>query len=146
MFHIADNHMLNTAKHLFANNLMIYQVASESRGTVDLYNSYTISLLIRHSLSMFANCWSQFLLDRLGRCLKLSVSTDSTSCHEFASQFGLAFVYTRNTTKYDRADRPSRKCLLNEKGVTPVTVDRSPATNRGGNNNERLNMVIAATY
>ena len=42
-------------------------------------------------LSMLANCRSQFLLDRLGRCLKLFVSTDSTSCHECASQFGLAF-------------------------------------------------------
>ena len=36
---------------------------------------------------MLANCRSQFLLDRLGRCLKLFVSTEST----FASQFGLDF-------------------------------------------------------
>ena len=42
-------------------------------------------------LSKLANCRSQFLLDRLGRCLKLFVSTESTSCIEFASQFGLAF-------------------------------------------------------
>ena len=42
-------------------------------------------------MSLFANCNSQILLDRLGRCLKLFVSTDSTSYHEFASQFGLAF-------------------------------------------------------
>ena len=30
--------------------------------------------------------------DRLGRCLKLIVSSESISCHEFASQFGLEFV------------------------------------------------------
>ena len=46
-------------------------------------------------LSKSANCRSQFLLDRLGRCLKLFISTESTSCHEFASQFGLQFFYTQ---------------------------------------------------
>ena len=43
-------------------------------------------------MSAFANCRSQFLLDRLGRCLKLIVSSESISCHECASQFGLEFV------------------------------------------------------
>ena len=70
---------------------------------------------------MLANCRSQFLLDRLGRCIKLSVSTDSTSCHENASQFGLAFFNTRKTRKNYREDRPSRMCLLNEP-ATPVTM------------------------
>ncbi len=42
---------------------------------------------------------SQFLLDRLGRCLKLFVSSESTSCHKFASQFGLTIFYTRKTSK-----------------------------------------------
>ena len=50
---------------------------------------------------MLANGRSQFLLDRLGRFLKLLVSTHSTSCHEFASQFGLEvgvnFVMVRRT-------------------------------------------------
>ena len=47
---------------------------------------------------MLANCRSQFLLDRHRRCLKLFIPTESTSCHEFASQFGLAiFLYARNT-------------------------------------------------
>ena len=41
-------------------------------------------------LSLFANWRSQFLLDRVERCIKLLASTESTSCHEFASQFGLA--------------------------------------------------------
>ena len=31
-------------------------------------------------MSLFANCRSQCLLDRLGRCIKLFVSTDSRSC------------------------------------------------------------------
>ena len=41
---------------------------------------------------MLENSRSQFLLDRLGRCLILFVSADSTSCHEFASAFGQTFV------------------------------------------------------
>ena len=32
------------------------------------------------------------MLDRLGRCLKLIISSESISCHEIASQFGLEFV------------------------------------------------------
>ena len=35
------------------------------------------------------------LVDRLGRCLKLTVSSESISCHEFASQFGLEFFFIR---------------------------------------------------
>ena len=64
-------------------------------------------------LSLLANCRSQLLLDCLGRCLKLFVSTDSTSSHEFASQFGPAIFYTRKTHKSYREDRVPRKCLLN---------------------------------
>ncbi len=41
----------------------------------------------------------EFLLDRLGTCLKLVISTENISCHEFASQFGLAIFYTRKTPK-----------------------------------------------
>ena len=43
-------------------------------------------------MSLFANFRSQLLLDRLGIWLKLIVSFESISCHEFASQFGLEFV------------------------------------------------------
>ena len=60
---------------------------------------YTIILLNSVCLSQLANCRSRFWLDRLGRCLKLFVSTDSTSCHKFASQFGLAIFYSRKTPK-----------------------------------------------
>ena len=42
---------------------------------------------------------SGFLLDRLRRCLKLLVSTESTSCHEFTSQFCIDIFYTRKTPK-----------------------------------------------
>ena len=50
---------------------------------------------------MLANCRSQFLLNRIGRCLKLFVSTENISSHEFASQFGLdIFLYAKNTQNY----------------------------------------------
>ena len=50
---------------------------------------------------MLANSRSQLLLDRLGRCLKPFVSTESISCHEFASQFGVAILlYVKNTQNY----------------------------------------------
>ena len=50
--------------------------------------------ILKYALNrpLFANCRSQVLLDRLGRCLKLTVSSESISFHEFASQFGLEFV------------------------------------------------------
>ena len=52
-------------------------------------------------LSHLANCRSQFLLDRLGRCIKLFVSTESTSCREFTCQFGLSiFLYAKSTQNY----------------------------------------------
>ena len=58
-------------------------------------------------LSQLANLRPQFLLDRLGRCLKLFVSTESTSCHELASQFGLEF-FMRKTLK--TSGKPGRQC------------------------------------
>ncbi len=60
-------------------------------------------------MSLFANGRSQFLLDRLGRCVTLFVSTESTSSHEFASQFGLAiFLYAKNTQKLTETVSPAR--------------------------------------
>ena len=62
---------------------------------------YTIILLKYVCLSVIANCRLQFLLNRLGRCFKLFLSTESISCHEFASQFGLEiFLYAKNTQNY----------------------------------------------
>ena len=67
-----------------------------------------IILLKSLSVTQFGNGRSQLLLDRLGRCLKLFVSTDSTSSHELASQFGLAFFYTRKTL--NTSGKPGRQC------------------------------------
>ena len=59
---------------------------------------YTTILLKYVCLSVFANCRSQFLLDRL----------DSTSSHEFTSRFGLATFYMRKTLK--TSEKPGRQC------------------------------------
>ena len=66
----------------------------KARGYCQVRVIYTIIRLKSVSQATFADCRSQFLLDRLGRCLKLIVSYRGTSSHEFASQFGLAFFYT----------------------------------------------------
>ena len=53
------------------------------------------------SLSVLTNCRSQCLLDRHRRCLKLFVSTEFISCHEYASQFDLDFfLYDNNYREY----------------------------------------------
>ena len=75
---------------------------------------YKLILLKSVCLSVLANCRSQFLLHCRGRCIKLFIATDSTSCHEFAPQFGLAFFYMRKTPKKTIA-KVSRKLLLNER-------------------------------
>ena len=62
---------------------------------------YTTILFKSVVLSQLSNCRSQFLLDRLGKCLKLFVSTESTSSDEFASQLGLEFfVFAKNINNY----------------------------------------------
>ena len=71
---------------------------------------YTIIRSLR-TLSVFANCRSQLLLDSLGRCLQLFVSSDSTFCHEFTSQFGLAFFYMRKTSKTSLKSGRQHVCL-----------------------------------
>ena len=80
---------------------------------------YIIILLKYVCMSQLANCRSQFLPDRLGRCLKLSVSTGGPYFHEFVSQFGLAIFYTRKTPKNYAENWASRKCLLNEPATDP---------------------------
>ena len=65
-------------------------------------------------MSKLANCRSQLLLDGFGRCLKLFVLSESTSCHKFASQFGLAIFYMRKTHKTS-GNRITLACVyLNE--------------------------------
>ena len=77
----------------------------------------------------------------LGRCLKLFVPTESISCHEFASQFGLAvFLYAKNTQNYCEYRVAHTNVYLNEAATAyclPVTVGRSPATTyMNGDNND----------
>ena len=73
------------------------------------------------------------------------VSGDVSNCSHMSSLLSLVhnFCYTstRKTPKNYRENQVQRKCMLNEpaseprKGtVTPVTVNRSPATSRNGNN------------
>ena len=76
-------------------------------------------------LATFAECSSQFLIVRLGRCLKLIASTRGTFCHEFASQFGLElFLYGKNPqTTVDRPAAVDRRSVadrqLNLNGRNP---------------------------
>ena len=101
------------------------------------YTQYTgYSLIIIYTIILLrsvdiTNCSSQSLLDRLGRCLKLSVSTD-TSSHEFTSQFGLAiFVYAKNTQKL------SRRLSLTQVSVEYAGHGRSIASdNMTGDNSD----------
>ena len=94
--------------------------------------------------STFADCRSQFLLDRLGRCLKLIVSYRGTSSHELASQFGLAIFYTRKTSINYRECRVSSIWLLNEKGRNAgLAGDRSTVSGKhtrafNGHSTDRL--------
>ena len=60
---------------------------------------YYKSLSVCRLRLQLANCRSTFLPDRLGRSLKLFVSTESTSCHDFASQFGLEMFIIGEKTK-----------------------------------------------
>ena len=94
---------------------------------------------------VLANCGSQLLLDRLGICLKLIVSTDITSSHEVASQFGLAFFYTRKAPTTYREDGPSLKCLLNEKVPLRRTQSIDHQRPAGPATTRAVNVVIAAT-
>ena len=99
------------------------------------FASHAIILLKSVCLSVFANCRSQFLLDRLGKCLQLFVSSDSIILHEFASQFGLAFfLYAKNIQNY------SEYCVAHARGQLNRTSvagncghDSSPPTSRNGN-------------
>ena len=68
-----------------------------------------------------ANCRSQFLLDRLGRCLKLFVSSESTFSHKFASQFGLAIFYTREKHKTS-GNRTALTCVYLNGATTAIVA------------------------
>ena len=67
---------------------------------------YTIILLKSVSRSYQTAGRNSCARDRLGRCIKLFVSTESTSCYEFASQFGLIFFIREKHPQLSRI--PSR--------------------------------------
>ena len=84
------------------------------------YNSPKVCLSV--CLSVFANGRSQFLLDLLGRCLKLSVSAEHISCHEFAFQFGLAILFIREKHQNSRGNRVGSACIyFNDPAMLPAT-------------------------
>ena len=95
---------------------------------------YTIILL--KSVAVRNSCSG-----RLGRCLKLFVSTDSPSCHAFVSQIGLAiFLYAKSTQTLAETVSP-RKCLFQWTSDRPrkgaVTASRLVASNTS--NSVKLN-------
>ena len=67
---------------------------------------------------MLANCRSKFLLDRLGRCLKMFVSTESISCHEF----GLAIFIREKHLKLSWI--PHHICLFEWSTERPFIASR----------------------
>ena len=70
---------------------------------------------------MFANCRSQFLLDRLGRCIKLVVSTDSTSCEQFEH----LYYYTRKTHENNSYHSGERLNQNGEKATSQIGDNES---------------------
>ena len=107
---------------LLANNTLIQ---------IENWSTYIYTIILLKSVDV-SQLQVEFLLDRLGICLKLVVSTESISCREFASQFGLAIVlYAKNThTNVYLNEAASGHCL-------PVTVGRSPAkTYMSGDNSD----------
>ena len=76
---------------------------------------------------MLSSCRSHFLVDRLGRCLKVSVSTDSTSCHEFASQFGLDIRVREKHQQLSRIPRRIRYCLFESNRYRPCDTGENGA-------------------
>ena len=79
----------------------------EMEGTI-----YTITILMCVCLSQLAHCRSQFLFDRLGRCHKRFVSTESTSYHEFAAHFGKAIFFICEKHPKSIANSESRAQLF----------------------------------
>ena len=115
---------------------------------------YTIICLKSVCRSTFADGRSQFLLDRLGRCLKLIVSYRGTSSHEFASQFGLAFfLYAKNIHKLSRMPSLAHMAVewTSHTDNNAVTVELL-ATRRSRNNcghtakNQRVKTATVRVY
>ena len=86
-----------------------------------IHNYVCLSLCVSHM--------SNFLMDRLGRCLKVFVATVIPSSLDVASHFGLALFYRRKTPTTIAKTEFLRECSVE------WTSDRSrvsPATRRNG--------------
>ena len=104
------------------------------------------SIFLIKSLSIYVRKLQVAILARSSREMSLTVRIvwQYILCHEFASQFGLAFFYTRKTYINYRKVRPSLNCLLNEKGRNAgLAGDRSTVSGKhtrvfNGNSTDRL--------
>ena len=105
------------------------------------FNIYTIICLKSVCRSTFADCRSQFLLDRLGRCLKLILPRYFLSRVRLSVRPSI-FFYTRYINY--RECRVSRIWLLNEKGRNAgLAGDRSTVSGKhtrafNGHSTDRL--------
>ena len=74
------------------------------------FDFYTVILLL--NVYVAVRKLQQFLLERLGRCLKLFVSTVGPSCHELAFQLVLAiFIGEKKKKKLAKTELP-RECSV----------------------------------
>ena len=107
--------------------------------------------MLTTTVNPIINYRSQLLHDRLGICLKLIVSSESISCHEFASQFGLEFVlYAKKTkpivnTEYPHVvyvnGSPTGHCLAGVESGAPNhdgLIGRTDTANMGGGGGVRV--------
>ena len=85
-------------------------ISSDLQGSVYSHNHEQVYLYYN---STFAQCSSQFWLNRVGRCLKLIASTRGTFCHEFASQFVLDFCIRQKTANRCRPHTSIRAAEIN---------------------------------
>ena len=83
-----------------------------------LYGVYARGSTISHTGGICVTC-------RIGICIKLFVSTDSTSSHEFPSQFGLAFIIREKHPQTITNTDPRARFCWNEPASDP--------SKRGGN-------------
>ena len=98
---LLNKYYRNCGGHHDSDHIAVLVMVSKAESIVLYLSSciYTIICLKSVCLATFAQCSSQFWLNRVGRCLKLIASTRGTFCHEFVSQFGLDFFYTPTNRK-----------------------------------------------
>ena len=114
-------HHINSYSHL-RSNILVLERGQNNKETVSTflmqckyfeYISIIFVLSLSVCLATFAQCSSQFWLNRVGRCLKLIASTRGTFCYEFASQFGLDFFIRQKTANHCRPHTSIRAAEIN---------------------------------